>query len=47
MDGAAKFVRGDAIASILILIINIVGGVAIGTVMQDMSLAMRSSSMRC
>ena len=37
MDGAAKFVRGDAIASILILIINIVGGVAIGTVMQDMS----------
>ncbi|WP_426338364.1 flagellar biosynthesis protein FlhA [Pseudoduganella sp. S-14] len=37
MDGAAKFVRGDAVASILILIINIVGGVAIGTVMQDMS----------
>jgi flagellar biosynthesis protein FlhA len=37
MDGAAKFVRGDAIASILILIINIVGGVAIGTLMQDMS----------
>jgi len=37
MDGAAKFVRGDAIASILILIINIVGGVAIGSLMQDMS----------
>ncbi len=37
MDGAAKFVRGDAVASILILIINIVGGVAIGTLMQDMS----------
>ncbi|WP_395399037.1 flagellar biosynthesis protein FlhA [Pseudoduganella sp. UC29_106] len=37
MDGAAKFVRGDAIASILILIINIVGGVAIGALMQDMS----------
>ena len=37
MDGAAKFVRGDAVASILILIINIVGGVAIGTLQQDMS----------
>jgi flagellar biosynthesis protein FlhA len=37
MDGAAKFVRGDAVASILILIINIVGGVAIGAMMQDMS----------
>jgi flagellar biosynthesis protein FlhA len=37
MDGAAKFVRGDAVASILILIINIVGGVAIGALMQDMS----------
>ena len=37
MDGAAKFVRGDAVASILILIITIVGGVAIGSLMQDMS----------
>ncbi|WP_256079412.1 flagellar biosynthesis protein FlhA [Massilia sp. YIM B04103] len=37
MDGASKFVRGDAIASILILIINIVGGVAIGSLMQNMS----------
>ncbi|AKU20652.1 flagellar biosynthesis protein FlhA [Massilia sp. MB5] len=37
MDGASKFVRGDAIASILILIINIVGGVAIGALMQNMS----------
>ncbi|AXA90390.1 flagellar biosynthesis protein FlhA [Massilia sp. YMA4] len=37
MDGASKFVRGDAIASILILIINLVGGVAIGSLMQDMS----------
>ena len=31
MDGASKFVRGDATAGILILIINIVGGLAIGT----------------
>ncbi|XOZ33902.1 flagellar biosynthesis protein FlhA [Halomonadaceae bacterium KBTZ08] len=30
MDGASKFVRGDAIAGLLILFINIVGGVAIG-----------------
>jgi flagellar biosynthesis protein FlhA len=37
MDGASKFVRGDAIASILILIINLVGGVAIGSIMQGMS----------
>ncbi|QGZ38422.1 flagellar biosynthesis protein FlhA [Pseudoduganella flava] len=37
MDGASKFVRGDAVASILVLIINIVGGVAIGSLMQDMS----------
>ncbi len=32
MDGASKFVRGDAIAGILILFINIVGGLAIGVV---------------
>ena len=31
MDGASKFVRGDAIAGILILFINIIGGFAIGT----------------
>ncbi|HEB59150.1 MAG TPA: flagellar biosynthesis protein FlhA [Gammaproteobacteria bacterium] len=30
MDGASKFVRGDAVAGILILVINIVGGLAIG-----------------
>ena len=36
MDGASKFVRGDAIASILILIINLVGGVAIGALMHDL-----------
>jgi flagellar biosynthesis protein FlhA len=31
MDGASKFVRGDAVAGILILIINLVGGLAVGT----------------
>ncbi|HTN67466.1 MAG TPA: flagellar biosynthesis protein FlhA [Burkholderiaceae bacterium] len=39
MDGASKFVRGDAIASILILLINIIGGVAIGALMYDLSFA--------
>ncbi|MET0519181.1 MAG: flagellar biosynthesis protein FlhA, partial [Burkholderiaceae bacterium] len=39
MDGASKFVRGDAIASILILLINMIGGVAIGAFMHDLSLA--------
>ena len=34
MDGASKFVRGDAIAGILILFINLVGGLAIGAVPQ-------------
>ena len=37
MDGAAKFVRGDAIAGILILIINIVGGFAIGMLQHGLS----------
>ena len=31
MDGASKFVRGDAMVGILILVINLVGGVAVGT----------------
>jgi len=39
MDGASKFVRGDAIAGILILLINMVGGVAIGVLMYDLSFA--------
>ncbi|MCX7204634.1 MAG: flagellar biosynthesis protein FlhA [Proteobacteria bacterium] len=38
MDGASKFVRGDAIAGILILLINLIGGVAIGAAMHDLSL---------
>ncbi|MDT8403916.1 flagellar biosynthesis protein FlhA [Sulfuriflexus sp.] len=36
MDGASKFVRGDAIAGILILFINIIGGLAIGMVQHDL-----------
>lgn len=37
MDGASKFVKGDAIAGILILFINIVGGLVIGMVQHDLS----------
>jgi flagellar biosynthesis protein FlhA len=37
MDGASKYVRGDAIAGLLILFINIVGGFAIGMGQHDMS----------
>jgi flagellar biosynthesis protein FlhA len=36
MDGASKFVRGDAIAGILITLINILGGLAIGVLQRDM-----------
>ena len=39
MDGASKFVRGDAIAGLLIVIINIVGGIIIGVVQEGMTLA--------
>lgn len=38
MDGASKFVRGDAVAGILVLVINIVGGLIIGIVQHGMSL---------
>lgn len=37
MDGASKFVRGDAIAGILILVINLVGGMLIGVLQHDMA----------
>ena len=39
MDGASKFVRGDAIAGILIVFINIFGGLAIGTLQHGLSFA--------
>ncbi len=37
MDGAAKFVRGDAIAGLLITFINVIGGIIIGTAQQNLS----------
>ncbi|MCK7595137.1 flagellar biosynthesis protein FlhA [Lysobacter sp. CAU 1642] len=39
MDGASKFVRGDAIAGLLILFINLIGGLLIGVLQHDLSLA--------
>ncbi|MGB2259684.1 MAG: FHIPEP family type III secretion protein, partial [Porticoccaceae bacterium] len=39
MDGASKFVRGDAIAGMLILLINIIGGLAIGLSQHDLTFA--------
>ena len=37
MDGAMKFVKGDAVASIIVALVNIFAGLAVGTLMHDMS----------
>ena len=42
MDGASKFVRGDAVAGLLITVINIVGGIIIGVAQNGLSLAQAS-----
>ncbi|MGH8762337.1 MAG: flagellar biosynthesis protein FlhA [Nitrosospira sp.] len=39
MDGASKFVRGDAIAGILILFINVIGGLIVGILQHDLDIA--------
>jgi flagellar biosynthesis protein FlhA len=39
MDGASKFVRGDAVAGLLILFINLIGGMAIGMLQHDLPFA--------
>src|SRR5690606_15973206 len=39
MDGAAKFVRGDAIAGLLIVFINIIGGIIYGTLQYNLNLS--------
>ncbi|MEN3258053.1 flagellar biosynthesis protein FlhA [Sodalis endosymbiont of Spalangia cameroni] len=44
MDGASKFVRGDAIAGILIMVINIVGGLMVGLLQHDMALGQAAQS---
>ncbi|MDE2615512.1 MAG: flagellar biosynthesis protein FlhA [Burkholderiales bacterium] len=44
MDGASKFVRGDAIAGILILFINIIGGFAVGMLQHNLSAGQAADS---
>ena len=44
MDGASKFVRGDAIAGLLVVFINIIGGMIIGTAQQGISFADAAAS---
>ncbi len=44
MDGASKFVRGDAIAGLLILVINLIGGILIGMLQHDMDFAGASTT---
>ena len=39
MDGASKFVRGDAVASIIVTIVNVLGGIVVGTLRHDMPMA--------
>ena len=43
MDGASKFVRGDAVAGLIIILINIIGGLFIGIVQYDMGLSEATS----
>ena len=44
MDGASKFVKGDAVAGILILAINIIGGIIIGTSQHSLSLGLAAEA---
>ncbi len=44
MDGASKFVRGDAVAGLLITFINIIGGIIIGVAQKDLSFSQAASS---
>jgi flagellar biosynthesis protein FlhA len=39
MDGASKFVRGDAVAGIIILLVNVIGGLVIGVMQHDLDVA--------
>ncbi len=44
MDGASKFVRGDAVAGILILFINLIGGLIVGVLQHNMDIAMAAKN---
>ncbi|SFT54034.1 type III secretion system export apparatus subunit SctV [Mesorhizobium sp. YR577] len=44
MDGAMKFVKGDVIAGIVIILVNLIGGFAVGTLQHDMSMGEAAST---
>lgn len=44
MDGSSKFIKGDAVAGIIITIINIIGGFLIGSFQHDMALSDAAST---
>src|SRR5574343_83519 len=44
MDGASKFVRGDAVAGIVIMLLNIVGGLIVGVVQHNMEIALAAKN---
>jgi flagellar biosynthesis protein FlhA len=44
MDGASKFVRGDAIAGVIIMVINVVGGLLVGVFQHDLALAQAANN---
>ena len=44
MDGASKFVRGDAVAGILILFINLIGGLVVGVLQHNMDIAVAAKN---
>jgi len=44
MDGASKFVRGDAVAGILIMLINIIGGLSVGVLQHNLDFATAASN---
>ncbi|MBS0346757.1 MAG: flagellar biosynthesis protein FlhA [Proteobacteria bacterium] len=44
MDGASKFVRGDAVAGILIMVINVVGGLIVGVLQHNMELGQAANN---
>ena len=44
MDGASKFVRGDAVAGLIIMVINIVGGLLVGVIQHDMPIGAAAES---
>lgn len=44
MDGASKFVRGDAVAGLIIMVINVVGGLLVGVLQHDMAVGAAAES---